>query len=90
MYVWRHSYKDFTCIYEEIHISGGIHIRSSHGYIQGFIYREEFILGVHIYLWRDSYIRTNSYKEFTYIYGGIDKGSSYISMEEFICREGFI
>ena len=30
-YVKRDSYKEFTCIY------GGIHIRSSHAYMEGFI-----------------------------------------------------
>ena len=38
---------------------GGIHIRSSHISMGGFI------SGVHMYIWR------NSYREFTYIYGGI-------------------
>ena len=36
-YIGRDSYKEFTCIY------GGVHIRSSHISMQGFIYSEEFI-----------------------------------------------
>ena len=44
MYFWRDSYKEFTCIY------GGIHIGSSHISMEGFIYTEEFIEGVHMYL----------------------------------------
>ena len=45
MYPWRDSYegrdsyKDFTCIYGEIHIKGGIAMRSLH---------------ISIYPWRDS------------------------------------
>ena len=43
MYLWPDSYiardsdKEFTCIY------GGVHIRSSHISMEGFIYSEEFI-----------------------------------------------
>ena len=65
MYLWRDSYKKFTCIYGRIHISRGIYIRTSH------VSMEEFIKGVHIYLWRDSYVERDSYKKFTCIYGGI-------------------
>ena len=49
MYLWKDSYagkdsyKEFTCIYGGIHTYGGIHIRSSHISMDGFIYREEFI-----------------------------------------------
>ena len=80
-YIWRDSYKEFTCLY------GGIHIRSSHISMEGFIYREEFISGVHMYRWKDSPLGRDSYKELTHIYGGIHKVSSYMSMDEFICRE---
>ena len=50
IYLWRdshigrNSYEEFRCIYGEIHISGGIHIRSSH------ISMEGFRKGVHIYI----------------------------------------
>ena len=64
-YIGRDSNKEFTCMY------GGIHIRCSHISMVVFIYREEFILGVHTYLWRDSHFGRNSYKKFGYIYGGI-------------------
>ena len=42
-YFGRDSYKEFTCVYGEIHILGGIHIRSSHVSMKGFMYREGFI-----------------------------------------------
>ena len=88
-YEGRDSYKEFTCIYDGIHIYGGIHIRSSHVSMEGFIQ-----VG-NIYLWRDSYIGRNSYKEFTCIYGGIHiEGtihirSSNVSRARFTSREGF-
>ena len=37
MYLWRDSYKEFTCIF------GGIHIVNSYISMEGFIYREEII-----------------------------------------------
>ena len=37
MYLWRNLYKEFTYIY------GGIHVRSSHISMVGFIYKEEFV-----------------------------------------------
>ena len=43
MYVWRHSYKEFTYIYGGIHMKGEIHIRSSHVSMTDFIYTEGFI-----------------------------------------------
>ena len=43
MYLWRDSYKEFTCIYGGIHIKGEIHIRSSHVSMVGFICKEGFV-----------------------------------------------
>ena len=45
MYLWRDSYREFTYIYGEIHMYGGIHIRSSHVSMARFIFREGFISG---------------------------------------------
>ena len=42
MDLWRNSYKKFTYICGGIHMKGVIHIRSSHVYTTGFIYREGF------------------------------------------------
>ena len=81
MYLCRDSCRQFTYIYR------GIHIRSSHLSMEGLIYREEFISGVHMYLWQDSPLLRDSYKELTHVYGGIHKVTSYMSMEEFLCRE---
>ena len=64
-YVRRVSYKEFTCIY------GGIDIVYSDMFMEGFIYRQEFISGVHMYLWQDSYLGRDSYKEFKRSSGGI-------------------
>ena len=43
LYIGRDSYKKVKCVYGEIHILGGIHIRSSHVSMKGFMYREGFI-----------------------------------------------
>ena len=43
MYLWRDSYKKFAYIYWGIQMKGEIHIKSSHIYLTGFIYRDEFI-----------------------------------------------
>ena len=60
MYLWQYSrlggdsYKEFTCIYGEIHIKEGIDTRSLHAFMAAFICREGFIEAVATYLWRDS------------------------------------
>ena len=56
MYLWRVSYKEFTCIYGGIHIYGRIHISSSDVSMERLIFRKGFLQGVHIYLWRDLYV----------------------------------
>ena len=89
-HIGKNLYKEFTCSYGEIHVQGGIHIRSSHISLEGFI------KGVHIYLWRNLHVGSDSYKEVTYIYGEIHmKGVihiriSHVSMTGLIYRERFI
>ena len=41
-HIGKNLYKEFTCSNGEIHVQGGIHIRSSHISLEGFI------KGVHI------------------------------------------
>ena len=84
LYIGRNSYKEFTYIYDDIDVYGGIHTRTSH------ISMEGFINGVHTCLWRNLYVGSDSNKKFICICGGTHKMSSDISMEVFICREGFI
>ena len=62
--------KEFTYIYGGIHVSGGIHIRSSHVSMKSFTFRKGFMQGVHMYLWQDSYVG-GIHKAFIYIYGKI-------------------